>query len=107
MPKFLYQGSYTEQGLKGLLKDGGTKRRQAVERLAEEMGGMLETFYFTFGSDDFFVVVDVPGHVDAAAVALTINASGAVRARTTMLMTPEDMDQASQQTVSYRPPGQG
>jgi uncharacterized protein with GYD domain len=105
MPKFLYQGSYTEQGLKGLLKDGGSSRRQVVEHLASEMGGTLEAFYFAFGEDDFVVIVDVPSHVDAAAVALTINASGAVKARTTLLMTPEDVDQASRRTVSYRPPG--
>jgi uncharacterized protein with GYD domain len=105
MPKFLYQGSYTEQGLKGLLKDGGSSRRQVIERLAQDMGGSLEAFYFAFGEDDFVVIVDVPSHVDAAAVALTINATGAVRARTTLLMAPEDIDAATRQTVTYRPPG--
>ena len=44
MPKYLVQGSYTDQGLKGLLKEGGSKRRVMVEKLAEEMGGKLEVF---------------------------------------------------------------
>ncbi|MBI5303534.1 MAG: GYD domain-containing protein [Chloroflexi bacterium] len=106
MPKYLFQGSYTEQGLKGLLKDGGLKRREAVEQLAKGMGGRLEGFYFAFGSDDFFVIVDLPNNVNASAVALAVNASGAVKARTTVLISPEEVDQATKQTVNYRPPGQ-
>lgn len=48
MPKYLVQGSYTDQGLKGLLKEGGSKRRAIVERLAKGMGGKLEAFLFRF-----------------------------------------------------------
>jgi uncharacterized protein with GYD domain len=106
MPKYLIQGSYTDQGLKGLLKDGGTKRRDAIEQVTAGMGGKLETFYFSFGNDDFVVIVDLPSSVDATAVALAVNASGAVRARTSVLIAPEDVDQATRKTVSYRPPGQ-
>ncbi len=106
MPKYLFQGSYTEQGVKGLLKDGGSKRREAVEQLVKGMGGRLEVFYNAFGGDDFFIIVDVPSSVDAVAVSLAVNASGAVKARTTVLITPEEVDQATKQTVNYRPPGQ-
>ncbi len=106
MPKYLVQGSYTEQGLKGLLQEGGSKRRQAVEQLVKGLGAQLETFYFAFGSDDFVIIVDGPGNVDATAAALITNASGAVKARTTVLLTPEEVDQAAQKTASYRPPGQ-
>ena len=49
MPKYLVQGSYTDQGLKGLQKEGGSKRRVMVEKLAEAMGGKLEVFYYAFG----------------------------------------------------------
>jgi uncharacterized protein with GYD domain len=69
------QGTYTEQGLKGLLKEGGSKRREAVEQLTKGVGGKLEVFYYAFGGDDFFIIVDVPSSVDAAAVAMTVNAS--------------------------------
>jgi uncharacterized protein with GYD domain len=106
MPKYLFQGSYTEQGLKGVLKEGGSKRKEAIECLATDMGGKLECFYYAFGSDDFFVVVDVPESVDAAAVSLAVNVSGAVKLRVTVLMTPEEVDKATKKTVSYRPPGQ-
>jgi len=106
MPKYLFQGSYTEQGLKGLLKEGGSKRREAVEQLAKGMGGTLEVFYYAFGDDDFFIICDVPDNVDATAVSLMVNASGAVKARVTVLITPEEVDQATEKTVNYRPPGQ-
>ena len=104
MPKYLVQGSYTEQGLKGLLKEGGSKRREAVEQLAKALGGRLDTFYYAFGDDDFFIILDLPGSVDAAAVAMTANASGAVTSRITVLLAPEEIDQAAKKTVPFRPP---
>ena len=105
MPKYLIQGSYSEQGLKGLLKEGGSKRREAVEQSTKGMGGRLEAFYYAFGSDDFVIIVDVPSNVDAAALSLAVNASGAVESRITVLIMPEEVDQATKKTVDYRPPG--
>ncbi len=106
MSKYLFQGSYTEQGLKGLLKEGGSKRREAVEQLIKGLGGTLEAFYYAFGDDDFFIISDIPGNVDATAVSLMVNASGAVKAKVVVLITPEEVDQATKKTVDYRPPGQ-
>jgi len=106
MPKYLFQGSYTEQGLKGLLKEGGSKRQEAVEQLFKGMGGTLEVFYYAFGSDDFCIIADMPDSVDTIAASLMVNASGAVKVRTTVLITPEEVDQATENTVNYRPPGQ-
>ena len=105
MPKYLYQASYTAEGTKGLLKDGGTKRRAAVEEMAKAVGGKLEAFYYAFGGSDVFVIVDAPDNASAAAVSLAVNASGAVQLKTTVLFTPEEMDQATKKSVSYRPPG--
>ena len=104
MPKYLCQGSYTEQGLKGLLKEGGSKRQAMVEQLAKEMGGKLEAFYFAFGGDDFFILLDLPSNVNMAAVALAANASGAVKSRITVLLSPEEIDQATKSQVNFRPP---
>jgi uncharacterized protein with GYD domain len=106
MPKYLVQGSYSEQGSKGLLKEGGSKRREAVEKLTTGMGGRVEAFYYAFGTHDAVVIVDLPSNVDAAALSLVVNASGAVRTRTTVLITPEEVDQATKKTVKYRAPGQ-
>jgi len=105
MPKYLIQGSYSDQGLKGLLQEGGSKRREAVEQLTKGMGGRLEAFYYAFGKDDFVIIVDVPSNVDATALSLAANASGAVESRITVLITPEEVDQATKKTVKFRPPG--
>ena len=104
MPKYLVQGSYTEQGLSGLLKEGGSKRRSMVEQLAKEMGGKLEAFYFAFGNDDFVIVLDLPSNVDMAATSIVAQASGTVKSRVTILMTPEDVDHAVRRKVDFRPP---
>lgn len=105
MPKYMLQGSYTAQGVKGLLKDGGTGRRKAVEGLVASAGGKLESIYYAFGGDDVFVIVDLPDAESAAAISLAVAAAGAVNIRTTVLLTPEQMDAAAKKTVSYRPPG--
>jgi len=106
MPKYLFQGSYTLEGVRGLLKDGGSKRRAAAQHAVESVGGRLEAFYFAFGKDDVVLLVDAPDHVSIAAVSLAVSAAGGFAGRTTVLLTPEEIDQAAKQAVSYRPPGQ-
>ena len=105
MAKFLVHGAYSVEGAKGLLKDGGSKRRSAIKDLIEKAGGRLESLYFAFGRDDFFLVVDLPDNATAAAVSLAVAASGAATAQTVVLMTPEEVDAATKKTVAYRPPG--
>ena len=107
MPKYLIQGSYSEQGLKGILQEGGSRRREAAEQSIKGMGGRLEAYYYAFGSDDFVIIVDLPSNVDAAALSLAVNGSGAVQSRITVLITPEEADQAAEKmkAVKYRPPG--
>ncbi|MBM3790427.1 MAG: GYD domain-containing protein [Acidobacteria bacterium] len=103
MPKFLLQGSYTSQGTKGIIQAGGSQRRAAVEEAAKSLGGKLEVFYFAFGDCDALAIIDVPDNVSAAAVSLAANASGGIACKTTVLMTPEEMDQAAKKSLSYRP----
>ena len=106
MPKYLAHVSYTIEGLKGLLKDGGTKRREVVVKLAESLGGKLEAFYYALGEDDLFVIFDFPENVSATSASLIVNASGAANVRLTALLTPEEVDQAVKKSVDYSPPGQ-
>jgi uncharacterized protein with GYD domain len=106
MAKYLYQASYTTEGVKGLLKDGGSSRREAIRKMTGSLGGTVEAFYYAFGEDDVYLIVDVPDHVTAAAASLAVAASGAVNIKTTVLLTPEEIDAAAQKTVTYRPPGQ-
>ena len=106
MPKYLFHGSYTQEGLKGFLKEGGSKRREATKQLVESVGGALEAYYFAFGDYDFYLIAEVPDNVSAAAGSLIANASGAVKVKTVVLLTPEEDDQVAKTTVEYRPPGQ-
>ena len=106
MAKFLFLASYTQEGLKGLLKDGGSKRKEDLSEAVKGLNGTLETLYFAFGENDVYSIVDVPDNVSAATIALKINASGAANVRTVVLLTPEQVDEATKINISYRPPGQ-
>jgi len=103
--KFLLCASYTVEGIKGVLKEGGTSRRAAAQKAVESVGGRLEAFYYAFGKDDAYVIVDVADNASAAALSMTIGATGAVRVRTIALVTPEEIDKAAKASVSYRAPG--
>jgi uncharacterized protein with GYD domain len=105
MAKYMFTGSFAVDGARGLIAEGGTRRRDVVDKLFASLGGTLESYYFGFGSDDFFIVGDLPGNAAAAACALTTSASGAVRTRTVVLMTPEEIDAATKLTPAYRAPG--
>ena len=104
--EYLLYGSYTEEGLKGLLKEGGTKRIEATKKGIESLGGTLEAFYYAFGDNDYYVIVDLPENVNVVAGKLLANATGTVKLKTTVLITPEEVDQAVKKTMDWRPPGQ-
>jgi len=104
MPKFLLQASYTQSGLKGLVKQGGTARREAVEEAIKGIGGKLEAFYFGFGESDVYLIMDVPDNVSATALALAVNQAGGAHTRTTPLITPEEVDRAAKKKIAYRAP---
>jgi uncharacterized protein with GYD domain len=105
MAKFLVYGSYAADGVKGLLKEGGSSRKAAVEKAIAGLGGRVESFYFAFGDHDVYVVVDAPDAQAAVAMSLAVNATGAVAVKTAPLLTVEDMDAACKRTVAYRAPG--
>ena len=105
MPKYLLNASYSAEGSKGLLKDGGTKRLGAARTLVESLGGKLDALYFAFGETDVVAIVDLPDNATAAAASLTIAGTGALAGTITVLLTPEEIDQASKKSGTYTPPG--
>jgi uncharacterized protein with GYD domain len=105
MPKYLYRATYTDEGAKGLVKDGGTGRRAAVKKAVESMGGKLEAFYFAFGETDVYGIAEMPDNVTAAAFAMVVGLAGGATATTTVLITPEEVDEIVKKTADYRPPG--
>ena len=106
MPRFLIIAGYSADGARGLMAAGGSARRTAVEKMVSGLGGRLETFDFAFGGEDVYAIVDMPDSESAAAVALTVSGSGAVHARTVVLLTPEQLDRAAQLRPDYTPPGE-
>ena len=105
MSKFMLKASYNSDGVRGLIKEGGSKRRAVVQKMIEGMGGKLEAFYYAWGADDVFIIADLPDEKAGIALSLTVNASGAVRLTTIPLITPEEIDAAAKKTVKYKAPG--
>jgi uncharacterized protein with GYD domain len=105
MAKYMYRTKYTQSGLLGLLKEGGTGRREALRQTVEGMGGTLEGFYYAIGDDDLILIAEVPDEATATAISLNIGAAGALKVSTTVLISPETIDEAVKKSVPYRLPG--
>jgi uncharacterized protein with GYD domain len=105
MPKYLVEASHIGEGVQGLRKEGGSARRAAVDKACASVGGKLEGFYYAFGDTDVVAILDMPDNVTAAGLALLIAASGRVTIKTTVLLTPEEVDAAVKVGGDYRPPG--
>jgi len=108
VPKYLSHGSYTVEGVRGVIKEGGSARKAHFHEIVADLGGKVEAFYFALGGSDVYSIVDLPDNVSSATVSLALNAGGGFHASTVVLITPEEMDQAVQKTASarYRPPGE-
>ncbi len=106
MPKCLMHVNYVGDGVKGLLKDGGSKRRTVVEKAVTSMSGTIESFYYAFGDTDLYLIAEFPDHASIAATVLTVTSTGTVTIKTTVLLTPEELDEAAKKTPLYTPPGQ-
>lgn len=105
MPTFLWRASYTAEGTKGLLKDGGSKRRDAIQQMVTKAGGKMHAFYFAIGDADVYGITEFPDVATSVAFSMAVNASGAVNLQSTMLLSPEEMDAATKKSVGYRAPG--
>ncbi|MEP6597771.1 MAG: GYD domain-containing protein [Ginsengibacter sp.] len=105
MTKFLIKASYTSEGVKGLLKVGGTNRKQVIEKMLTDMGGKLESFYYAFGDHDVYAIGEMPDDISAAALSMAINASGMVHISVTILLDTETIDKAIKLSANYRAPG--
>jgi len=95
MPKYLLQVSYTADGARGA----------AASTLVESLGGKIDCFSFAFGETDAVAVVDMSDGASVAVASLAVNSTGAATGRVTVLLTPEEIDQAAKKSASYTPPG--
>lgn len=106
MPKYLYQGSYTPDGVAGLMKDTASGRRTAIKAAVKSVGGKLDAMYFGFGAEDVMVILDLPDNVAAARMGVAVALSGMVSGITTPLLTVEEMDKALTKGAKYNAPGE-
>lgn len=105
MPKYLFHGAYTPEGFKGLVAEGGSKRIEAAKQALQSVGGTLEAFYFSFGDNDFYIIVNLPDNATTTAVLLAGNVSGTFHIQADVLLTSEEIDAAVKKSVDFRPPG--
>ncbi len=105
MTRYLSQSTYTVEGMKGLLADGGSRRKETVEKLVASVGGKLEAFYYALGDTDLYCIASLPDNASAAAISLIVGAAGGATTRFTVLLTPEEIDAAAKKSPSYRAPG--
>ena len=87
------------------MQEGGSSRKAAIEKMLSAVGGKVESFYYAFGEHDVLTIVELPDDITAAAVALRVNAAGLVRISMTVLISAEEIDEASKKSVNYRGPG--
>ena len=105
MARYLWKVSYTIEGARGLITEGGSARKATIQKLVKSMGGKLIAFDFALGEDDAYVVAEVPDVTDVAAVSLAVAAGGGARVTTVELLSPAQMDEAAKKNAAYRPPG--
>ena len=105
MAKYLAKANYTQKGLEGLLQDGGSKRRDVVEKLAASLGAKVESFYYAFGDTDLYLIMDAPDNLSAATASLVVSAAGGAQVSITVLLTPEEIDEVAKKSAAYTAPG--
>ncbi len=105
MAKYLAKASYTQQGLQGLLQDGGSKRREVVDKLMTSLGGKVEAFYYAFGDTDLYIIFDAPDNISMATGSLVVAAAGGADVSITVLLTPEEVDEVAKKSAVYTAPG--
>jgi len=105
MPKYLGKVKYTPEGLKGLREAGAASRLEAGKIATASLGGTQECYYFAFGDDDVYAILDLPDDEAATALSITINSAGFAKASVTKLLTADQVDEAFTRNPDYRPPG--
>jgi len=106
MAKYLLKVRYTGDGIKGVMRDGGSARFSAAQDVAKGVGGSVESFHFAFGDDDAFLICELPDNKAAATLAMTVSASGRVAISTIPLLTVDEVDAIAAGTKpAYTPPG--
>ena len=87
MPHYITLIKWTDQGIRAV-KDS-PMRAEAVEKLAEQMGGSAQLFY-TLGEYDLVAVTEAKDDETALQLLLQIGSQGNARTTTLKAWTPEE-----------------
>ena len=109
MAKYAVLGGYTAEAWSKMVENPGD-RTAAVTKAVEALGGKLETFYWSFGDDDFLGIIEAPDDIAAAAFSVAVGSSGTLRnLRTIKLISLEEgrkvLEKAKATKAVYAPPG--
>ncbi len=105
MAKYLVCGNYIGEGIKGLMREGGSNRRSEIKKLVASLGGKVDCVYYAFGEYDIYGIFDMPDNTTMAAFSLRASSSGLVKVNSIPLLTPEEIDESAKKTGDFRPPG--
>jgi uncharacterized protein with GYD domain len=109
MAKYAVLGGYTAEAWSKMIDNPGD-RTAAVTKVVEGLGGKLESFYWSFGDDDFLGIIEVPDDTAAAAFSVAVGSTGSLRnLRTIKLISLGDgakmLEKAKAAKAAYAPPG--
>lgn len=109
MPTFLYQIRYTVEGVRGVMKDGGTTRAEATRAFMEALGGRVIHQGFTFGDHDSILLVDLPSEAAGVAAAFIGRSAGTNDITSTRVYDVSEIEEAQHIALDaiskFTPPG--
>ena len=95
MAYYLVQVTYAPEAWAAMVKNPQDRMKNAVQPVAEKLGGKVIGCWLAFGEYDAIAVLDLPNNVSAAAFSFVASAGGAIKSiKTTPLMTFEEGMQA-------------
>ncbi|MFW6074796.1 MAG: GYD domain-containing protein [Chloroflexota bacterium] len=107
MALYLFQVAYTAEAWANQIKSP-RNRIDEVKAMLEGTNVRIRDAWYAFGEYDLVLVVEAPGNVEYASVAIATASGGALKAaKSTPLMSIEDGIEAIRGAgqVGYRPPG--
>ena len=109
MAKYAVLGGYSAEAWSKMIDNPGD-RTAAITKVVQGLGGKLESFYWSFGDDDFLGIFEAPDDIAAAAFSVAVGSSGTLRnLRTIKLISLDDgrkmLEKAKAAKAAYVPPG--
>jgi uncharacterized protein with GYD domain len=106
---YLFRFGYTPEAWAAMMTNPNDRRDMLASKIFGTFGGRLEGFWYSFGEQDGYALVELPDAVSAAAASIAVSATGSFRQlETIVLITADEMLEALGKAgqVNYTPPGE-